>query len=68
MWQFSKPILWANLIARLVSAFLVHGWFDGSADHIDLSQLTFVVAGVLPSVTARISRRARQTGRSAAGE
>jgi putative ABC transport system permease protein len=47
LWQFSKPILWANLIAWPVSALLLNRWLEGFANHIDLSPLTFVAAGVL---------------------
>jgi putative ABC transport system permease protein len=31
LWQFSKPALWANLIAWPVSAFLMHRWLEGFA-------------------------------------
>ena len=45
LWQFSKPILWANLLAWPVCALLLHRWLAGFADHIDLNPLTFVAAG-----------------------
>ena len=47
LWQFTTPILWANLLAWPVSALLLKRWLEGFADHVNLSLLTFVVAGVL---------------------
>lgn len=52
LWQFSTPILWANLLAWPVSAFLVRRWLEGFPDHINLGLLTFVAAGVLTLVIA----------------
>jgi len=52
LWQFSKPILWANLVAWPVSALLLNRWLEGFADHIDLSPLTFVAAGALALIIA----------------
>jgi putative ABC transport system permease protein len=52
LWQFSKPILWANLVAWPVSALLLQRWLEQFADHIDLSPLTFVAAGGLALVLA----------------
>jgi putative ABC transport system permease protein len=52
LWQFSKPILWANLLAWPVSALLLMRWLEGFADHIVLSPLIFVGAGVLALVIA----------------
>lgn len=55
LWQFSKPILWANLIAWPVSALLLHRWLEGFADHIDLSPLTFVAAGAVALIIALVT-------------
>jgi putative ABC transport system permease protein len=52
LWQFSKPILWANLLAWPVSAVLLNRWLEGFADHIELGPLTFVAAGLLALVIA----------------
>jgi putative ABC transport system permease protein len=52
LWQFSKPILWANLVAWPVSVLLLNRWLEGFADHIDLSPLTFVAAGALALIIA----------------
>jgi putative ABC transport system permease protein len=55
LWQFSKPILWANLIAWPVSAFLLYRWLEGFADHVDLSPLTFVAAGAAALIIALVT-------------
>jgi len=55
LWQFSKPILWANLIAWPVSAFLLHRWLEGFAEHVALGPLTFVAAGVAALIIALIT-------------
>jgi putative ABC transport system permease protein len=36
LWQFSKPVLWANLIAWPVAGWAMQRWLNGSAYHIDL--------------------------------
>jgi len=52
LWQFSTPIIWANLLAWPVSALLLKRWLEGFADHVNLSLLTFVAAGALALVIA----------------
>ena len=47
LWQFSKPVVYASLIAWPASAFLLNRWLEGFATHIDLSPLTFFAAAVL---------------------
>jgi putative ABC transport system permease protein len=36
LWQFSKPVIWANLIAWPVAGWVMRRWLDGFAYHIDL--------------------------------
>jgi putative ABC transport system permease protein len=55
LWQFSMPIIWANLLAWPVSALLLKRWLEGFADHVNLSLLTFVAAGVLTLVIALVT-------------
>jgi len=55
LWQFSKPILWANLIAWPVSAVLLNRWLEGFADHIDLSPPTFVAAAAVALIIALLT-------------
>ena len=52
IWQFTKPVLWANLIAWPVSFLVLSGWLGGFAYHVDLAPWTFVVAAVAALVIA----------------
>ena len=52
LWQFSKPVLLANLIAWPLAWFYLHGWLEGFAYRIVLSPLYFLVAGVVALVIA----------------
>ncbi len=45
LWQFSIPVLIANLIAWPVAWYYLHGWLQGFAYRITLSPLYFVGAG-----------------------
>src|SRR5690606_5470897 len=36
LWQFSKPVLWANLIAWPLAGYLLQRWLSGFAYRIDL--------------------------------
>jgi putative ABC transport system permease protein len=36
LWAFSKPVLWASLIAWPVAAWLMHGWLEGFAYRVPL--------------------------------
>ena len=45
VWQFTKPVLWANLIAWPVAWMVMSGWLRGFAYHVDLGPTTFVIAG-----------------------
>jgi putative ABC transport system permease protein len=36
LWQFSKPVIWANLIAWPIAGWALQRWLNGSAYHIDL--------------------------------
>jgi len=44
LWQFAKPVLWANLIAWPVAGYLMNRWLHGFAYHVDLDPLIFVGA------------------------
>jgi putative ABC transport system permease protein len=46
LWQFSIPVLLANLIAWPVSWYYLHGWLEGFAYRIALSPLYFIAAGM----------------------
>ncbi|HXR95842.1 MAG TPA: FtsX-like permease family protein [Rhizomicrobium sp.] len=45
LWQFSIPVLAANLIAWPVAYYYLHNWLEGYAYRISLSPLYFVGAG-----------------------
>jgi putative ABC transport system permease protein len=46
LWQFSIPVLLANLIAWPIAWYYLRGWLQGFADRIALSPLYFAVAGL----------------------
>ena len=52
IWQFTKPVLWANLIAWPVSFLVLSGWLGGFAYHVDLAPWTFAVAAAAALVIA----------------
>ena len=52
LWQFSIPVLIANVIAWPVAYYYLHGWLEGYAYRISLSPLYFVGAGALALVIA----------------
>jgi len=47
LWQFSKPIMIANLIAWPVVWFVMQGWLQSFTDRIALSPIPFLGAGLL---------------------
>ncbi len=47
LWQFSIPVLAANLIAWPVAWYCLHGWLEGYAYRIALSPLYFLAAGII---------------------
>jgi putative ABC transport system permease protein len=47
LWQFSTPILWANLLAWPLTALLLNRWLESFAYHVDIGISTFLAAGAL---------------------
>ncbi len=47
LWQFSQPVLCANLIAWPAGYFGMRYWLQGFAYHVDLSPWMFVAASIL---------------------
>jgi putative ABC transport system permease protein len=45
LWQFTQPVLWANLVAWPLSFFLMRWWLQGFAYHVQLAPWTFAAAG-----------------------
>ena len=52
LWQFSIPVLVANLIAWPVAYYYLRGWLEGYAYRIPLSPLYFIGAGAAALVIA----------------
>lgn len=52
VWQFSKPVLIANLIAGPIAWYFINNWLTGFAYRIELSFLYFVAAGLLALLIA----------------
>jgi putative ABC transport system permease protein len=52
LWQFSIPVLIANLIAWPVAWYYLHGWLEGFAYRIPLSPLYFLGAGTVALMIA----------------
>jgi putative ABC transport system permease protein len=52
VWQFSRPVLFANLIAWPVAWWVMRDWLDGFTDRIALSPAFFLGAGLLAFVIA----------------
>jgi len=52
LWQFSIPVLIANLIAWPLAWYYLHGWLDGFAYRIFLSPLYFLAAGAVALLIA----------------
>jgi putative ABC transport system permease protein len=46
IWQFSKPVFVANLIAWPLAWYFLNGWLDGFALRISIGPLYFIVAGL----------------------
>jgi putative ABC transport system permease protein len=52
LWQFAKPILWANLIAWPAAIYVMHHWLQGFVHHVSLNPLIFVGASTIALVIA----------------
>ncbi len=55
LWQFSIPVLIANVIAWPLAWYYLRGWLQGFASHIILSPLYFAVAGIAALLIAWIT-------------
>ncbi|MGE3476712.1 MAG: FtsX-like permease family protein [Rhodospirillaceae bacterium] len=47
LWQFAKPVLWANLIAWPAAYLLMKRWLEGFAYHVELAPWMFLAASGL---------------------
>ena len=55
MWQFTKPVLWANLIAWPLAAWLMTRWLETFASHIDLPLWLFPATGAVTLAIALLT-------------
>ncbi|WP_049974531.1 ABC transporter permease [Azospirillum sp. B4] len=55
VWQFSKPVMAANLIAWPLAWLGLHRWLEGYAYRIQMSPLVFAVAGLAALVIAWVT-------------
>ena len=55
LWQFSRPVLWANLIAWPAAAWAMQRWLQGFAYHVDLGLWVFPAAGGLALAIALLT-------------
>jgi putative ABC transport system permease protein len=62
LWQFSIPVLIANLIAWPVAWYYLHVWLDGFADRVSLSPLYFLgpAVGAMAIAWVTVFAHARQ--------
>jgi putative ABC transport system permease protein len=52
LWQFSKPVVWASLLAWPAAAYLMTRWLAGFAYHVELPIWMFPVAALAALVIA----------------
>jgi putative ABC transport system permease protein len=52
LWQFSKPVIWANLIAWPLTAWAMQRWLNGFAYHADLPLWLFPAAALVALLIA----------------
>lgn len=52
VWQFSRPVVFANIIAWPVAWWVMRGWLNGFDRRIALTPLPFIEAGLLALVIA----------------
>ncbi len=55
MWDFTKPVLWANLIAWPSAWFALSRWLDGFAYRVDMPLELFVAASAVAVVIALLT-------------
>jgi putative ABC transport system permease protein len=55
LWQFTKPVLWANLIALPAAGFFMNRWLQQFAYHIDIGPELFLAATAVAVVIALLT-------------
>jgi len=55
LWQFAKPVLWANVIAWPVGAYIMNRWLLGFAYRVDLEPWMFALASLVALLIAMLT-------------
>jgi putative ABC transport system permease protein len=55
LWQFSKPVLYASLIAWPVAAYIMNRWLQGFAYHVPLGAWLFIATTALTLIVALLT-------------
>jgi putative ABC transport system permease protein len=55
VWQFTKPVLWATVVAWPLGAWLMNRWLHGFAYHIDLQPWLFVASAAVALLIALLT-------------
>lgn len=55
LWQLSRPVLWANLLAWPIAWWLMQSWLNGYAYHVPLRLWLFPAAGLMAVAVAVLS-------------
>lgn len=55
LWEFTRPVLWATLIAFPLGYYLMHRWLESFAYHIDLQAWMFIAAAAAAVIIALIT-------------
>ena len=55
LWQFSKPVVIANLIAWPLAWYFLKDWLDGFVYRIELSPMFFLIASIITLLIAWIT-------------
>ena len=55
LWQFSLPVLLANLLAWPIAGWALNGWLESFIDRVNLTPLPFLAAGLLVLLVAWVT-------------
>jgi putative ABC transport system permease protein len=61
LWQFTKPVLWANVIAWAAAAYLMSRWLRGFVYHVELQPWVFAATGATTICLALLTVSAHST-------
>ena len=61
LWQFTKPVLWANALAWPIAFYVMNDWLNGFAHHVALNPLVFVGATLLAVIVALLTVAVQST-------